>query len=329
MNTNKESLINNLKRNPNGVGTFLDCEKDLLWKKEYNVNSWFVIGHAESENHTLNFLFHLMLLDFEGQQPVMESVVSITDETTGWYYGDDIFVPVSDIEISEESLNIKMPNGQMSGNLEKMLFKAEIPNGSVDIVAKPVGLPIYNSGTGYFPLLDMKVHQYSIPTMETSGSITIEGHTYEINCTSWFDRQWQNQVSGINGHWTWMDLNLDNGDKLSLWNVVDDATNIETAWATVLHEDGTQSVVTVEPLKNGESEYWTSEKSNQKYPTQWIVKIPEYDACLKVISSPKEQEIVSAMPTLNKYEGASKVSGTYRGKEVKGYCYVELVGYWR
>jgi hypothetical protein len=77
MNNNKEPLINNLKRNHNGVGTFLDYEKDLLWKKEYNVNSWFIIGH------TLNFLFHLMLLDVEGQQPMMQSVVSITDETTG------------------------------------------------------------------------------------------------------------------------------------------------------------------------------------------------------------------------------------------------------
>ena len=328
MELNKTPLIENLKNNHQGVGTFLELEKDLLWKKEYNINSWFIIGHAESENHTLNFLFHLMLMNNEGQPPVMQSVVSITDETTGWYYGDDIVLPVSDIEISEDNLNIKLPNGSMSGNLENMTFKAQIPNGSIDVIAKPVGFPIYNAGTGYFPLLDMKVHQYSIPTLETIGSITIEGRTYEINGTSWFDRQWQNQGKEIIGHWTWMDLNLDNGDRLSLWDVVDDATNIETAWATVLHLDGTQSVVAVEPFRKGESNYWTSEKSKQTYPTHWVVKIPEYDACLEVTPAPAEQEIVSVVPPLNKYEAASKVKGTYKGKEVNGYCYVELVGYW-
>jgi len=34
------------------------------------------------------------------------------------------------------------------------------------------------------------------------------------------------------------------------------------------------------------------------------------------------------MPFLTKYEGASAVSGTYGGKPVHGYGYVELVGPW-
>ena len=30
----------------------------------------------------------------------------------------------------------------------------------------------------------------------------------------------------------------------------------------------------------------------------------------------------------NHYEGASRVEGTYQGKKIKGYCYVELIGDW-
>lgn len=43
-------------------------------------------------------------------------------------------------------------------------------------------------------------------------------------------------------------------------------------------------------------------------------------------SAPRRQEIISVLPFLTKYEGASKVSGTYGGKPVKGFGYVELVG---
>ena len=53
------------------------------------------------------------------------------------------------------------------------------------------------------------------------------------------------------------------------------------------------------------------------------------DACLEVTPSPREQEIVSEFEFLHKYEGASSVKGTYKGKETTGYCYVELVGPWK
>ncbi len=38
---------------------------------------------------------------------------------------------------------------------------------------------------------------------------------------------------------------------------------------------------------------------------------------------------MSFLPFLTKYEGASKISGIYGGKPVKGFGYVELVGAWK
>lgn len=83
-----------------------------------------------------------------------------------------------------------VPKGFLSGNLDQMQVKAHIAQGSVDLVMKPVGHVLYNGGTGLFPMLGMNVHQYSVPTMETTGGLTIEGRTYEISGTSWFERQW-------------------------------------------------------------------------------------------------------------------------------------------
>lgn len=59
-----------------------------------------------------------------------------------------------------------------------------------------------------------------------------------------------------------------------------------------------------------------------------IVKIPDYDATIEVTPSPKEQEL-SLIHGLAHYEGASSMKGIYKGKEVTGYGYVELVGAWK
>ena len=162
--------------------------------------------------------------------------------------------------------------------------------------------------------------------------MTLDGKTYEIKGgRSWFDRQWQYESKDFTGGkctWSWMDLNLDNGDFISLWDMNNFDTGVNNAWATVLHPDGTQSVCCVERLAVSASEYWSSDKSGQNYPTHYTVRIPELGAELEVSCRIKEQEIVSQMPFLHKYEGASTITGTYKGERVTGYCYVELLGDW-
>ncbi|WP_373845152.1 lipocalin family protein [Clostridium sp.] len=343
MEKNQKTLIENLHKAGKGIMPFVKPLEDLCWKKDFDNNSWYVIGHFEAEGHKLNFLVHFMLMDIEGMEPNLHSTVSITDETTGFYFGEHKLFPLSDIGISDKGFNIKAPTASMSGGLDQMHVQATIPLGKIDVTMKMDGYPLYNGGTGYFPMFSIDVYQYSLPTMDTIGTITIKNKTYEINGTSWFDRQWQNQTSALSGHWCWMDLNLDNGDKISLWSSVDHLTGSENAWATILHPDGSQTLTAIEPLSLSESDYWLSTKSGQNYPTHWIVKIPELDACLEVTPSPREQELITNFDLLSKreqeliakadflntYEGASSVKGTYRGKETTGYCYVELVGLWK
>lgn len=326
--TTKQSLIENMQKPTKGLTPLVYPVKDLIYKKEYNVNSWFAIGHFETEGHKINYLFHLMILENTGSEPSIASIISYTDETTGWYYGEDKVYPLSSVTISESEFNIEVPNGFMRGNLEEMQIYATAPDMELNVKLKPVGFPIYNGGTGCFPLNDMTVYQYSIPTMDTDGTLTIEGKTYHLDGLTWFDRQWEIMQNNDNSNikWSWMDLNLSNGEIISLWCAVNNG--VETSWATVMHPDGTQTVTYAEPFSKGESDYWLSEKSGQYYPTKWIIELPEFEARLEVTPSPKHQEIVSVIPALHKYEGASAVIGSYRKEEITGYGYVELVGNW-
>lgn len=337
-NLNEKPLLENLKKSINtGVIPVLNPVEDLFYKKDYAVNSFFSIGHFEVEGHTLNFLYQVMITVLPNSPSVVNSNISITDETTGWYYADDKIFPLEMAEITEigdgadKKFCIKVPNGCFLGNLDTLHVEAEMPHGSINVDMKAYGTVIYNAGSGNFPtILGENFNQYSVPNMVTNGTLTLDDKTYNVSGKSWFDRQWQNEGSnlGAKWNWSWMDINLDNGDVISLWDMRDITHETNYAWATILHPDGSQTVAAMEPLTESASDYWTSTESGQKYPTHWIVKIPDLDAALEVTSVIKEQEIVSQVPFLNKYEGASTVKGTYKGKEITGYCYVELLGIW-
>jgi predicted secreted hydrolase len=319
---------------PKGVGAFVDPVADLALKQGFDVNSWFAIGHFEVDGERLNFLYHLMISPLPGGTRAIQACVSITNETTGWYSADDIVIPLDQASIADTGFDIEMPNGRMWGTLDKLRIRATLAGGKgeVEIEAHATSPVILNGGTGVFPLVGMTIHQYSVPRLASRGTITVEGKQHPVEGVIWFDRQWQNQASdvGVDAEfkWSWMDINLDNGDALSLWSGPAAMGGEERAWATILHADGSQSVVAAEPGL-GAREVWHSEKSGARYPTRWTVRIPAMDAELEVVPSPREQEFVSQAPAFNKYEGASAMSGTWRGKPAKGFGYVELVGVWR
>jgi predicted secreted hydrolase len=315
---------------PAGVGPLIDAVKDLPIKADYDVNSWFVTGHFTAEGHTISCLYHVMVMSTPDGQRVIQSVASVTDETTGWYSAGDIVLPYTGAGETADGIHYKLPNGEMQITPGAIHAKATLKNGSLDLQMTPISATLYNGGTGIFPLLGMTIHEYSVPVMKTTGSITMDGKTYKIDGNGWFDRQWQDNAPAGSPEptWSWMGLRLDNGDSLSLWSAFDDSIGKDRAWATVLHPDGSQTVAAVEPSL-GAADEWTSEESGNTYPTRWSVSIPALDIQLAVVPAPRRQEIISVVPFLTKYEGASTVSGSYGGKPVQGYGYVELVGAWK
>jgi hypothetical protein len=56
------------------------------------------------------------------------------------------------------------------------------------------------------------------------------------------------------------------------------------------------------------------------------VNIPALDASLTVVAKPQGQEIQFSGGV---FEGASRVTGRYRGRPVTGQAYVEQLGNWR
>lgn len=320
-----EHLSLNLNAPLEGATPAVNINADLAHKPNYTLNSWFAVGHFESEGHKLNYLVHLFVLSIKGFTVAVDSTASITDETTGLYRVEHSFHTFLRASADQEKLFVKTPKSSISGTLDEMHIQSKLENASIDLTLKAIGHPLYNKGTANFDLLGMDVFQYSIPTLATTGTLTLDGHQFPISGVSWFDRQWQNQKLGPpNGRWTWMDLNLSNDMRISLW----DADNLKgkaDAWVTVIDKNGKHIIAKLTPLKQDASDYWHSDESGYSYPTKWRVQVPELEIDLVVNAKPQAQEVNG---TSARYEGASSISGTVKGEKVKGNCYVEMVGDW-
>lgn len=333
----ENSLTHNIKNFRHGTQPLANPIEDMNILPHIPGNSWFWVGHFESEGHTLNFMYHVSVLQFSQYVPVkmINSVLSITDETGRIYRHEDRFYRAKKGQVASTGLSIQCEKDYVVGDLDTMKIKSEMEHGSIEFTMHGKGYPLMNLGTGYFQIAGVYNYQYSLPYMESEGTITLNGKTYRVRGDIWLDRQFAkphkglNLKDGYNCKWVWMDLHFDqNEDKISLFGVIELANGNEHCWATVLHPDGTQAGVGVDPMLQGASDVWVSPVTNMKYPTRWKISIPEWEALLNVKSVIDEQEIVAGDPSGRKYEGASRFTGTYHGEDVTGYCCLELVGGW-
>lgn len=247
---NTNSLMENMKLYK-GSHPFVDLAGDLAYKKDYSVNSWFYTSRFQVEGQDISTLVHLISLNVPGltPEPVMLCMVAATNETTGEYYGgSDEALPFSLLQVSDDKYDIRTPT--MYGDLDEMHVKAEIYGGAgaIDFTMKAVGWPIFNSGNAHFPIGLMNVYQYSLPTLATTGTLTLGDKTYQVEGTSWYDRQWQNTPGIMDAKWAWMNMDMDNGDFISIWDIDFIGGQRRNSFATILKPDGTQMVVPAEPF---------------------------------------------------------------------------------
>lgn len=305
-----------------GIPASVDPATDLASQgPDAPSDSIYFTSRVKGQGHDFGVLVHT-LQDNPHDQRIL--AISITDETTGWYNSYQVSVGRSDYTWSTESLDIKMPGLTWTGDAKKMAVKASTPWGAVDFIFEVKGRALNYAGTGEWDMLGARQYQFALPSMRTTGTLTIEGKVYNVAGDSWLDRQWGNLPLGPDNRWTWMNISLSNGDRIGLWDIV--GADTENCWATVLHPDGSYSLASVKPLADGADEFWGSANSGNTYPSRWRVEIPSLRADITVrISGPVAQELGSGM--LTRYEGTATVAGNYAGQRVMGHSYVEMVGF--
>jgi predicted secreted hydrolase len=299
--------------------TFVHLPADQASHPNAALEWWYVVGHLNAHGH--RFGYEVTIIDAGG---VPSSTIAITDNATGEYYTKSQRYSPDQASFSTTALDARTPAATLSGPMDAMHLHATMPAGEIDLALSARGPALYNNGTGLMPFLGGTSYYYSLPSLASQGALTVNGIAYPVTGESWLDRQWGSWDYSTLQKWTWMPLQLSNGDRVNLWDLL--AQGSESSYATVLHPDGTHEIVAVNPLADTTSGFWTSPTTGKRYGTRWTVNIPALDANLTVAVSPQGQEVQSFGGV---YEGAGSVTGRYRGKPVTGRAYVEQLGNWQ
>lgn len=298
--------------------TFVHLPTDQAAHEGVPVEWWYVVGHVNALGH--RFGYEVTLIDTANRPDV---TVAITDLTTGAFYAQNQTFSRDETSFSTTALDIRTPRASLSGPMNAMHLRAALPAGEIDLTLKARGPVLYDNGTGLMPFLGGKSYYYSLPSLASQGTLEVAHRTYPVTGESWLDRQWGAWDPGTAQKWTWMALQLSGGDRVDLWDMY--AQGGESHYATVLRPDGTEEIVAVEPLADGTSRFWTSPSTGKRYGTRWAVRIPALNADLTVTAEPQGQEILANGGV---FEGASSITGQYRGRPTTGQAYVEQFGNW-
>lgn len=310
-----------------GIPALVDASTDLAAQPPGPELGWadsiYFTSRVKAGGHDIGLLVHVVSIP---NGPGQKIVFSVTDETTGYYNYHVTQIEPEDFHWSEDELHITAPGLTWTGNAEKMDVSLEVPWASLELELVSRGKVMNYGGTGAFPLFGHVNHEFALPDMQTTGTLTIEGDRQQVEGQSWLDRQWGPVAPKPNTRWSWISLNLPNGEVMAIWDAISQSADSHS-WVTAMSADGTYAVDAVQPLADGASNFWTSSVTGNTYPSRWRVSIPALDADLTVeVTGTDQQEIV--IHGDGRMEATAAFTGIYNGADVSGMSYVELFGDW-
>ncbi len=168
-------------------------------------------------------------------------------------------------------------------------------------------------------------YYYSIPRLQTEGSVRVGGEDFAVAGLSWMDREWSTSALGKDqAGWDWFSLQLSNGYDLMYYQLRRKDGGVDAHSRGVLVDpDGRARALQREDLKIRVLDYWKSPLGGT-YPGSWRLGVDDGSLELEITPVLADQELDVSV---RYWEGAVDVTGTHGNQTVTGAGYVELVGY--
>jgi len=170
-------------------------------------------------------------------------------------------------------------------------------------------------------------HYISFTRLLTSGSIELNGTTYQVEGNSWMDHEFFTEsMSPDESGWDWLGLQLDNNTELMLYRLRHKDGSVDPySSATYTDAHGQSLCLSAKDFTMTSSgETWTSPQSKGTYPIRWHVSIPSRGLELDVATALPSQELTSTIGP-SYWEGAVDVTGSAANPH--GVGYLEMTGY--
>jgi predicted secreted hydrolase len=172
-------------------------------------------------------------------------------------------------------------------------------------------------------------YYYSRTRMDAAGAIVLDGVTYQVEGTAWFDHQWGDFVSlGSGGGWDWFAMELADGTDIVLNRVRAPDGSYPVEYGEVVGPDGRTRHLDGTAFSVDATGSWTSPATGATWPAGWRISIPGEGLEIGLAPTVAGQELDTRATTGVVYwEGSQKVTATRDGTPLAGEAYVELTGY--
>lgn len=200
---------------------------------------------------------------------------------------------------------------------------------SLDLALRDLKGPVLQGERGYSrkgPKPGNASYYYSLPRIETTGTIVARGQKWTVAGLSWMDHEFSTSALGPElAGWDWFSLQLDDGTEVMLYALrrVDGGRDPFSA-GTLIGPDGSTRVLAADEFAIQATGEWRSPRTGGRYPAGWVVTVPAAGLRLTVTPRLADQEMRTSLPY---WEGAVAVEGTRGDQPIIGTGYVELTGY--
>jgi predicted secreted hydrolase len=187
------------------------------------------------------------------------------------------------------------------------------------------------------PDLRAASHYYSLPQLEVSGRVVVDGKAQRVRGHAWFDHEWSSDYVDERAlGWDWMGINLHDGGALMAFRMRDSQGGARWGAATLrgpVASSGVPGAVASDSRRTFQPEEvewtplatWRSPRTGVEYPVRWRVRVG--DQVLRVEPLLEDAELDSRASTGVLYwEGPVRLLDDATGREL-GRGYLELTGY--
>jgi predicted secreted hydrolase len=169
-------------------------------------------------------------------------------------------------------------------------------------------------------------YYYSLPQLQTTGELRIEGERYRVRGTAWFDHEWSSRLLDEAAvGWDWIGLNLDDGSAVAAAQIRD--KNGSEHWAAGTWRASSSSHVRSfgpNDIEWTPGRRWRSPRTGIEYPIEWRITLGDRTLMLKPLLDDQENDTRVSTGSIY-WEGAVRVLDEDGARVGKGY--LELTGY--
>jgi predicted secreted hydrolase len=264
------------------------------------------------------YMAHLALSDISGKQFYHDERLNRAgpgiagiDESTGLIWNGNWQVQLTEAKQTLRGLN------------EKFALQLDLTPAKPAVIHGRDGISRKAGGAGHAS------HYVSFTRLITTGTIDLNGTTYQVQGASWMDHEFSSEfVNTAENGWDWLSLQFDDNSEVMLYRLRHkDGTVDPFSSGSYIDSQGKCSFLSLNDFTmTPAGERWTSRQTKGVYPIQWKVAIPRLRLDFD-ISTPLPNQELSGSVGPSYWEGAIDVRGRRAGNELRGSGYLELTGY--